>query len=530
MSPYLAASTSIEFSGAEISRPSIVKVTNLSSGRGMSGHQSEPVALARGLDVRLELGPEVLDHRADRHRHRVAEHAQAVADDLLADGRHDVEVHRRRLAGVDALEHLHRPVGSLAAGRALPARLVAIELRGLERDVDDRDGVVDDDDRAGPEHRPGLRHRLEVVGQVEVLVGPRQHRRARAARIPELDRAPVLGTAGEAVDDVARRDPELDLVVARSLDASRDRDDLGAGRALGPDLGVLGAAHPQDDRGGHQRLDVVDQRRALVEALDGGERRLQARITALALERVEQRGLLAADVRASAAVHPQDEVPEQVGGLDLLERALQDRGLQVVLAPDEDERPVCLDRARGDRDALDQQMRVLLHQLAVLERARLGLVGVADDVLVELPLGQERRLRAHREAGTAAAAQTGGLQLGEHVGGLHVERPGEHLVAAALAPVDVERVQPGLVDVVEEEMSQRLASGSTERRRRSCLSSSTGPPALTSATMRAQSDSSSGPTYSPLTDAIGAMSHAPRHSNDLTWKSGSLPAASSIAA
>ena len=45
-----------------------------------------------------------------------------------------------------------------------------------------------------------------------------------------------------------------------------------------------------------------------------------------------------------------------------------------------------------------------------------------------------------------------------------------------------------------------------------------------------QSSVVSGPTYSPLTDAIGAMSQAPRHSNPRTLKRGSPPAASSIAA
>ena len=64
---------------------------------------------------------------------------------------------------------------------------------------------------------------------------------------------------------------------------------------------------------------------------------------------------------------------------------------------------------------------------------------------------------------------------------------------------------------------------------RSCLASSTGRPALTSSTSCAQSSGTSGPTYSPSTEIIGAMSHAPRHSNDFTWKSGSSPAADSIA-
>ena len=47
--------------------------------------------------------------------------------------------------------------------------------------------------------------------------------------------------------------------------------------------------------------------------------------------------------------------------------------------------------------------------------------------------------------------------------------------------------------------------------------------------MRLQSSGSKGPTYSPLTDAIGAMSQAPRHSKERTLKAGSSPAAESIA-
>ena len=208
----------------------------------------------------------------------------------------------------DPLEHLHRPVGALAAGRALAARLVVVEARGPQRQFGNRDGVVADDDRARAQHRARLRHRLEGVGQVEVLAG--QDRGRRAAREPDLDLAPLAGPAREVVDDLPRGDAELDLVVAGALDVARDRDDLGAGGLLGPDRRVPLGAAVHDVRHVHQRLDVVDQRRPAVEALDRRERRLQARVAPLALERVEQCRLLAADVGAGAAVHDQlDPVP-----------------------------------------------------------------------------------------------------------------------------------------------------------------------------------------------------------------------------
>src|SRR6185312_6284629 len=100
---------------------------------------------------------------------------------------------------------------------------------------------------------------------------------------------------------------ELDLEVARVRDVARDRDELRAGRALDAELGVARAAHLDDRRDGREGLDVVDERRPLVQALVGGERRLEARVAALALERVEQRRLLAADVGAGAAVDPERE-------------------------------------------------------------------------------------------------------------------------------------------------------------------------------------------------------------------------------
>src|SRR5205823_2433148 len=73
-------------------------------GRGERARVEEKLLVAlppRRLHVRLELRPELLDHRADRHRHRVAEDAEAVADDVRLDLRHDLEVHRGGLAGVD---------------------------------------------------------------------------------------------------------------------------------------------------------------------------------------------------------------------------------------------------------------------------------------------------------------------------------------------------------------------------------------------------------------------------------------------
>ena len=432
--------------------------TPVVSGRSIGEASNSPAAgFARRLDRGFELAPELAHHRAHRHRHRVAEHAEAVADDVLLHRGDDVEVHRGRLAAGDPLEHLHGPVRPLAARRALPARLVVVEAGRAQRQVRDRDRVVGDDDRARAQHRAGLGHRLEGVRQVELVLG--QHRRRGAAGKPGLHPPALGGAAGEAEDELARRDPQLDLVVARPLHAPGDRDHLGPRRLLGAEaLEPVGAV--VDDVGEvGERLDVVDQRRAAVEALDGRKRRLQPRVAALALERVEERRLLAADVRAGAAMDDEldlragveDVGPQVVGVVCLGHRPVEHVRDLPVLAADEDERLPGADRDRRDRNSLDQLVRVLHHQLAVLERARLGLVGVAAHVLAHVPVRQERALLSHREARAAAAAQARVLERGEQIG--RVELAGRTLerCVTAVAAIALDRREPGLVDVAEED-------------------------------------------------------------------------------
>src|SRR5204862_4065040 len=127
--------------------------------------------------------------------------------------------------------------------------------------------------------------RVEVVGDIEVC--GREHGSRGAAGKPALHLAPRGRTAGEPVDDLARGDAQRQLVVAGALHVAGDRYDLGAGRGLDPELRIALAAHADDRGHGRERLDVVDQGGALVEALDRGEGRLQARIAALAFQRVE---------------------------------------------------------------------------------------------------------------------------------------------------------------------------------------------------------------------------------------------------
>src|SRR5262245_61075170 len=89
--------------------------------------QRHRLFLLPALDVRLELGAELLDRILDRPAGAVGQAADGRAGDdadAVADVGEDVEVLAAALAGSQALDDLQHPAGALATRRTLPARLV----------------------------------------------------------------------------------------------------------------------------------------------------------------------------------------------------------------------------------------------------------------------------------------------------------------------------------------------------------------------------------------------------------------------
>src|SRR3954447_801853 len=114
------------------------------------------------VDVALELVAEVGDVARHRHRHRVAQRAQAVAEDAVAHVQQQVELALARLAHLDAADDLHAPARALAAGRALAAALVLVELRDAQRQQLHAGAFLSPDDRGLAVLRAGGRVRLVV--------------------------------------------------------------------------------------------------------------------------------------------------------------------------------------------------------------------------------------------------------------------------------------------------------------------------------------------------------------------------------
>ena len=179
-----------------------------------------------------------------------------------------------------------------------------------------------------------------------------------------------------------------------------------------------------------------------------------------ALDRVEQRRLLAADVRAGADTQvdvealpgPGDVVTEQAGNPRPVDGGAQAVGGHRVFAADVEPSLFGADGGAGDRHGLDQRERIALHDNPVLEGPGLGLVGVAHQVAGSpLLVGHATPLDARREGCTATTGEAGGGHLLDNPVGAHGECSLERPVAA-VGPVVVEA--PGIDDAHPGEQPQ----------------------------------------------------------------------------
>ena len=128
--------------------------------------------------MRLELVPEQVQRRQNRRRGGVTERAQRLADDVAGDAVQQVDVFRSAFSTLDALQQFIEPVAALAARRALPARLVAVEVQQVHRQPHHADTVVHHDEPGRAEERPCFLDVVEARRRIEVLI--------------EQDRAPTI--------------------------------------------------------------------------------------------------------------------------------------------------------------------------------------------------------------------------------------------------------------------------------------------------------------------------------------------------
>src|SRR5262249_3160430 len=124
---------------------------------------------------------------------------------------------------------------------------------------------------------------------------------------------PRARTAADIVDQLAEGDAECRLEQTAALDIAGKLDRHGAARFAHAEIAVMRAAFAHDDRHARERQHVVDHGWLAEQADMGGQRRLGAALAALALEALEQRSLLAADIGAGPGSHLHVEIEFRAG-------------------------------------------------------------------------------------------------------------------------------------------------------------------------------------------------------------------------
>src|SRR2546425_1713994 len=190
--------------------------------------RSERAALL--ADVRLVLTSEMLERAGDRSDLCVAEGAHRAACDVAAQAEQEVQILLPAAAVLDASQDLQEPETPFSARCALATGLMVEELQEIFRGPDHARAFFHHRDPAGPQHGPGLRERVEVHLDIEVLRGQEGGR--RAAWDEGLEGLVPAHAAGDLIYHLPEGDAHRHFVIARALHVPAQAEDAGP-RALG---------------------------------------------------------------------------------------------------------------------------------------------------------------------------------------------------------------------------------------------------------------------------------------------------------
>src|SRR5205807_10054245 len=177
----------------------------------------------------------------------------------------------------------------------------------------------------------------------------------RAGGATEQDRL-RRSRAGE-IEQLAQRHAERNLVEARTRHVAGEAEEPGSRRPFGSRLLVRSAGVVHDLEHVEERLDVVHDSRLSEQSYLDRERRLVARLAPVALDRLEESRLLAADIRAGADAEldvegeagAHDVATEQSARARVRKRVLQALVRERILGAHVDEAALAAGRVRGDR-------------------------------------------------------------------------------------------------------------------------------------------------------------------------------------
>ncbi len=161
-------------------------------------------------------------------------------------------------------------------------------------------------------------------------------------------------------------------------------------------------------------FDIIDDGWFAEQAFDGGEGGFDARPRALAFKAFDQSGFFAADVGPGTAMQDDVEVEagamnvpaEDPGSVAFANGSIQNAVAGAVLVSKIKIGAIGPNGVAGENDALDQLMRVLFHQVAVVEGAGFAFISVDGKVDRSwVILWKERPFKPGGKSGATSTAE-----------------------------------------------------------------------------------------------------------------------------
>ena len=235
------------------------------------------------------------------------------------------------------------PAGSMArrgSGHE-PAAVVRQVLEPFpEEAIDGHDDDRHDDDGRGTQTRLDITEGIEIHKNIVTDVAGQNWDRRSSGDDSQQVIPTSLDTTAVLLNQFLQGDRHLLLDRARVVDMTRDTEQLGTGVAGATESSEPLASTSQDGGGNGDSLDVGNGGGATEETDISGEWGLQARLSSLTLDRLDQGGLLTADIGTGATVNVHIEIisrtasvlSDQSGLVSLINGDLEVRSLVVELS------------------------------------------------------------------------------------------------------------------------------------------------------------------------------------------------------
>merc|ERR1719209_143157 len=414
------------------SRPSDSRKGALGSFQKSSGfHKTRFASVGCGLSLSsscmifrkpvFQLWPEMPDETLNWPGSAVSQSADGVALNLFAQFPNHVNLLWLCVAFSEPPHHCVHPVNALSAWSALATRLVLVEhckpcncLNHICLFVHHDDSCCAKTSLLGYQvikvHQNLVTHRFGDEG-------------SRAATRDNTEEVVPASndTATVSLYQLLQGNAHLLFHGAGVVHVARDVEKLGARVTSAAHTSKPITAPPADGGSNSNSFNIGDSGGAAKNSNISWEWGLQAGLSLLPLEALNQGSLLSTDVGASSTVHKQVKVitgaagvgPKEAGIIGLLDSLLQVGGLIVELSSDVDVASPGAHGSTSNEAALNQGVRVVTHDLTILASSRLTFVSIDHQVFRATIVGlvHEAPLETAGESSSTPPSQATGLNL-----------------------------------------------------------------------------------------------------------------------